>query len=129
MGFATQTAIQGSEVAKETTCGFTEDFPTMTSKTSKFNKALYNRLRKSYRLDQELNTRFMALAEKQDDKSLAEMELMRKEMLQYEKQVKLFSDIREMHERAHECYGIINEPDDDEEMKDIAKEELVEVQE
>ena len=101
----------------------------MTEKTSKFNKALYNHLRKSHRLDQELNVRFMELAEKQDDKSLAEMELMRKEMLQYEKQVKLFSDIREMHERAHECYGIINEPDDDAEMKDIAKEELEEVQE
>ena len=129
MGFATQTAIQGNELAKETICGFTEDFPAMTQKTSKFNKALYNHLRKSYRLDQELNTRFMALAEKQDDKSLAEMELMRKEMLQYEKQVKLFSDIREMHERAHECHGIVNEPEDDEEMKDIAKEELAEVEE
>ena len=74
--------------------------------------------------DQYLTDLIKALSER-----VGEMELMRKEMLQYEKQVKLFSDIREMHERAHECYGIINEPDDDEEMKDIAKEELAEVQE
>ena len=57
------------------------------------------------------------------------METIRRGMLKYEKQVKLFTDVKEMHERASECHGIINEPDDDKEMKDIAKEELEEVTE
>ena len=46
------------------TCGFTEDFPAIAQTTTTFNKALYNHLRKSYLENEELNSKFMSLAEK-----------------------------------------------------------------
>ena len=50
-------------------------------------------------------------------------------MAQNAQKVKMFTDFKEMHIQANECYGIINEPGEDQEMKEIAKEEYEEVQE
>ena len=86
-------------------------------------------MRKVYVIDQEMNAKFMELAEKSDETSLSEMERMRMQMVNNAQKVKLFNDFKEMHNQVNECQSIINEPGEDREIKDIAKEELEGVQE
>ncbi len=57
------------------------------------------------------------------------MEKMRKEMVLNDQKVKLFNDLKVMFQQVNECHGIINDPEDDKEMMDIAKEELEVVEE
>ena len=54
-----------------------------------------------------MNEKFMVLTQKTDDESLAKMETMRREMSENSQKVRLFTDLKGMHEQISECKAIL----------------------
>ena len=70
-----------------------------------------------------MNVKFMELTQKTDEESLAKMEVMRREMSDNAQKVKLFTDLKSMHNQISECQTILADSQEDKEMLEIAKEE------
>lgn len=71
----------------------------------------------------------MELTQKADDKSQLEMSKMRKQMTEQGQQVKLFEQLKEFFDQTKENLQIIADPEEEQDFKDIAKEELQKVKE
>lgn len=71
----------------------------------------------------------MALTEKVDEQSQEEMSILRKEMGKSAQKVSMFDELKKLFSACDENTQICNEPDEDEELKEIAKDELESLEE
>ena len=75
-----------------------------------------------------MNEKFMQLTQQTDNESLAKMEVMRREMADNAQKVKLFTDLKSMHNQITECKAILSDSQEDKEIKEIASEEQTQVE-
>ena len=109
-------------------CLFSSDFPNLASETSSYNKTLYNHLRKQADKDSLLNAEFMTLSQKTGDSDLSKLNEMRKQIANNSQQVKLYQEFRELFSQLSECAEIVQK-ETDQELKQLAKAEMEELQE